>query len=69
MTQEQFNEAAKHANQSTIYGTPKDVLEQMERSLKDLNPQGFAPTMWMGGMPHDEVMRSLKLFAEKCLPE
>jgi alkanesulfonate monooxygenase SsuD/methylene tetrahydromethanopterin reductase-like flavin-dependent oxidoreductase (luciferase family) len=69
MTQEQVNEAAKHAYQSTIFGTPKDVLEQMDRSLKDLNPQGFAPTMWMGGMPHDEVMRSLKLFAEKCLPE
>jgi len=69
MTQEQVNEAAKFAYQSTIFGTPQDVIEQMERSLRDLNPQGFAPTLWMGGMPHEDAMRAVKLFAEKCLPE
>jgi len=69
MTQEQVDEAAKHAYHSTIFGTPADVLEQMEQSLRDLNPQGFAPTLWMGGMPHDEAMGAVKLFAEKCLPE
>lgn len=69
MTQEQVDEAAKHAFHSTILGTPQDVLEQMERSLTDLNPQGFAPTLWMGGMPHDEAMTAVKLFADKCLAE
>ena len=69
MTQEEVDEAAKHAYHSTIFGTPQDILDQMERSLRDLNPQGFAPTLWMGGMPHEIAMRSIKLFAEKCMPE
>lgn len=69
MTQEQVDAAAKEAFRSVIYGTHQDVLEQMEQSLRDLNPQGFAPTLWMGGMPHDEAMAGIKLFAEKCLPE
>lgn len=69
MTQEHIDAAAKHAFKTTIFGTPQDVLEQMERSLIDLAPQGFAPTLWMGGMPHEEAMRAMKLFADKCLPE
>ncbi len=69
MTQEQVDAAAKMAYVSAIYGDPKTVLGQMERSLRDLKPQAFSPTLYFGGMPHEECMRSLKLFAEKCMPE
>jgi len=69
MTQEQVDEAAKHAYTSTIFGTPQDVLEQMEQSLIDLRPQAFAPTLWLGGMPHQEAMAAVKMFADKCMPE
>lgn len=69
MTQEQVDEAAKHAYLQTIYGTPQDVLEKMHATLVELNPQGFAPTLWSGGMPHEDAMAGIKLFAEKCIPE
>lgn len=69
MTQEEIDEAAKHTYKTAVYGTPQDVLEQLEETKNTLNPQGMAPTLWMGGMPHDEAMASVKLFAEKCLPE
>lgn len=69
MTQEQVDAAAKHAYQGMIFGTAQNVLEQMEQSLVDLRPQAFAPTLWMGGMPHDEAMAAVKMFAEQCMPE
>ena len=69
MTQEQVDEAAKHAYHGMIHGTPRDVLEQMERSLVDLRPQAFAPTLWTSGMPHEEAMAAIRLFAEECMPE
>lgn len=69
MTQEQVDEAAKHAFASMIFGTSQDVLEAMHQSLVDLRPQAFAPTLWSGGMPHEEAMASVKLFADTCLQE
>lgn len=69
MTQEQVDEAAKHAYHQTIYGTPQDVIEKFRATYDELKPQGFAPTLWSGGMEHDQAMAGVKLFAEKCLPE
>jgi alkanesulfonate monooxygenase SsuD/methylene tetrahydromethanopterin reductase-like flavin-dependent oxidoreductase (luciferase family) len=55
--------------QSSIYGTPLQVLEKHEAVKKLRKPQGFFPHLWTGGMPHGEAMRNTQFFATHCLRE
>jgi alkanesulfonate monooxygenase SsuD/methylene tetrahydromethanopterin reductase-like flavin-dependent oxidoreductase (luciferase family) len=69
MTEEQVEESAKTAGQGSIAGTPKEVLEQLWAVKEARDPQGMMPHLYTGGMPHDECMRSIRLFAKECLAE
>jgi alkanesulfonate monooxygenase SsuD/methylene tetrahydromethanopterin reductase-like flavin-dependent oxidoreductase (luciferase family) len=69
MTPEQAEVAIKDAHKSSIAGTPKQVLEQLNEVRIQRQPQGMMPHLYTGGMPHDECMRSIRLFAKECLAE
>jgi alkanesulfonate monooxygenase SsuD/methylene tetrahydromethanopterin reductase-like flavin-dependent oxidoreductase (luciferase family) len=69
MTPEQAEQAIKDAHKSSIAGTPKQVLEQLDEVRQQRQPQGMMPHLYTGGMPHDECMRSIRLFAKECLAE
>lgn len=69
MTPEQAEVAIKDAHKSSIAGTPKQVLEQLDEVRRQRQPQGMMPHLYTGGMPHDECMRSIRLFAKECLAE
>ncbi len=69
MTPEQAQAAIENAHKSSIAGTPREVLEQLEDVKRRRKPQGMMPHLYTGGMPHDECMRSIRLFASKCLAE
>jgi len=69
MTEEQVEEAVKTAGKSAIAGSPKEVLEQLWAVKEARDPQGMMPHLYTGGMPHDECMRSIRLFAKECLAE
>jgi alkanesulfonate monooxygenase SsuD/methylene tetrahydromethanopterin reductase-like flavin-dependent oxidoreductase (luciferase family) len=69
MTPEQAEQAIKDAHKSSIAGTPRQVLEQLDKVRVQRNPQGMMPHLYTGGMPHDECMRSIRLFAKECLQE
>ncbi len=69
MTPEQAEAATRDAHKSSIAGNPKQVLEQLDEVRKQRNPQGMMPHLYTGGMPHDECMRSIRLFARECLRE
>jgi alkanesulfonate monooxygenase SsuD/methylene tetrahydromethanopterin reductase-like flavin-dependent oxidoreductase (luciferase family) len=69
MTPEQAEVAIKDAHKSSIAGTPKEVLEQLDAVRIQRQPQGMMPHLYTGGMPHDECMRSIRLFAKECLAE
>ena len=69
MTPEQAEVAADNAYKSSIAGTPREVLEQLEEVRRQRQPQGMMPHLYTGGMPHDECMRSIRLFAKECLAE
>jgi len=69
MTPEQAEEAIRNAHQNSIAGTPREVLEQLEQIKRIRQPQGMFPHLYTGGMPHEECMRSIRLFASKCLNE
>jgi len=69
MTPEQAEEAIRNAHKTSIAGTPREVLEQLEEVKRLRQPQGMFPHLYTGGMPHEECMRSIRLFASKCLNE
>jgi alkanesulfonate monooxygenase SsuD/methylene tetrahydromethanopterin reductase-like flavin-dependent oxidoreductase (luciferase family) len=69
MTPEQAEAASENAYKSSIAGTPKEVLEQLDEVRRQRQPQGMMPHLYTGGMPHDECMRSIRLFAKECLKE
>ena len=69
MTPEQADIAAANAGKGSVAGTPTEVLEQLEAIRKLREPQGMFPHMYTGGMPHEECLRSMRLFAKACLGE
>jgi len=69
MTPEQAQVAIESAHKSSIAGTPNEVLEQLEEVKQRRQPQGMMPHLYTGGMAHEECLRSVRLFAKKCLNE
>jgi alkanesulfonate monooxygenase SsuD/methylene tetrahydromethanopterin reductase-like flavin-dependent oxidoreductase (luciferase family) len=51
------------------WGTPEQVLEKFEHMRKMIGTNAVMPGFSYGGMPYDKVESSVRLFAEKCLPE
>ena len=52
-----------------VTGTPQMILDRMWELKEFYKPQGFFPHVYYGGMPQDECLKTLHLFAEKVLPE
>ena len=50
-------------------GTAQDVLEKFAEKKREIEPQGFFPHLYTGGMPDDEATRNLRHFGRHCLPE
>jgi alkanesulfonate monooxygenase SsuD/methylene tetrahydromethanopterin reductase-like flavin-dependent oxidoreductase (luciferase family) len=69
MTPEQAQVAIDNAHKSSIAGNPREVLEQLEDVKRVREPQGMIPHLYTGGMRHEECVRSIELFSQKCLDE
>ncbi|MCB2067818.1 MAG: LLM class flavin-dependent oxidoreductase [Erythrobacter sp.] len=54
---------------SAVTGTPQMILDRMWELKEIYQPQGFFPHVHFGGMPQEDAVRSIRLFAEKVLPE
>ncbi len=52
-----------------VTGTPQMILDRMWELKQIYQPQGFFPHLYFGGMPQEDAVRSIHLFAEKVLPE
>jgi alkanesulfonate monooxygenase SsuD/methylene tetrahydromethanopterin reductase-like flavin-dependent oxidoreductase (luciferase family) len=51
-----------------IFGEPSYCLERLQQIREALGVQQIMAWMNIGGMPHEKVMRSMQLFAERVLP-
>jgi alkanesulfonate monooxygenase SsuD/methylene tetrahydromethanopterin reductase-like flavin-dependent oxidoreductase (luciferase family) len=51
-----------------IFGEPSYCLERIHHLREALGVQQIMAWMNIGGMPHDKVSRSMRLFAERVLP-
>jgi len=54
---------------SNAYGTPNEILEKLEQRYKIVGEFDMATCFRFGGIPYDQSIESLKLFAEKVMPE
>ncbi len=69
MTEADVERAADNAVETSTAGDPKTVLEKLDEVRRERKPQGMIPHLYTGGMPHDECVRSIRLFAKTCLNE
>ena len=61
--------AAEAYIQANTYGTPDQVLEKLRANLEVAGDYDLSLAFSLGGRPYPEVEKSMRLFAEKCLPE
>ena len=59
--------AARRATQPI--GTPDEIIEKIRAVQQTISLEKVVLHMFYGGMPRDKAEKSLKLFAEKVLPE
>jgi alkanesulfonate monooxygenase SsuD/methylene tetrahydromethanopterin reductase-like flavin-dependent oxidoreductase (luciferase family) len=52
-----------------LFGTPEYVAEKIQELQKELNLQELLLWVNHNGLPHDKMMRSLKLFTEEVMPK
>ena len=78
MQQNRSNAASRAASldYETVYddyaaiGTPEQVVSKLRFFQRLFDPQEFMGWFNIGGMlPHEEVANSMKLFAEKVIPQ
>jgi alkanesulfonate monooxygenase SsuD/methylene tetrahydromethanopterin reductase-like flavin-dependent oxidoreductase (luciferase family) len=51
-----------------IFGEPSYCLERLQQIREVLGVQQIMAWMNIGGMPHEKVLRSMRLFSERVLP-
>ncbi|MBV8085734.1 MAG: LLM class flavin-dependent oxidoreductase, partial [Chloroflexi bacterium] len=51
-----------------IFGSPDTVRSRLANYQKEMGFGKLVPLMHFGSLPHDQTMRSLKLFAEEVMP-
>ena len=50
-------------------GTPDEIIEKIRTLQETISLEKLVIHMFYGGMPRDKAERSLRLFAERVLPE
>ena len=66
---EQIDAYCENFSKGAITGTPQMILDRLWELKGIYQPQGFFPHLYFGGMPQDDALRSMRLFANKVLPE
>jgi alkanesulfonate monooxygenase SsuD/methylene tetrahydromethanopterin reductase-like flavin-dependent oxidoreductase (luciferase family) len=69
MTEDDVEKAAANVVATSIVGTPQTVLGMLDEVRKVRQPQGMMPHVYTGGMPHEDCMNSIRVFAKHCLKE
>ena len=55
--------------EQVIYGSPESVADRLLALREDLGFSDFSGWMNCGGhIPHERVLRSMRLFAERAMP-
>jgi alkanesulfonate monooxygenase SsuD/methylene tetrahydromethanopterin reductase-like flavin-dependent oxidoreductase (luciferase family) len=60
--------AEMRAQSRVIYGNPDEVIQGIHRARQNFEFDTIAAVFNWGGLPHEQVMRSMRLFAKEVLP-
>ena len=52
-----------------LFGTPKQVLDQIEHRMRVFGDIDLSLCVSYGGLPYDDVAKNMRVFAEKVMPE
>ena len=69
VTGDAAEEYIRNFGRAAVTGTPQMILERLWELKQMYNPQAFFPHIYYGGMPREEALKNIHLFAEKVLPE
>ncbi len=69
MDEGDVDKAIEGVIEGSIHGDPQMILEKLAEVKKTRDPQGMIPHLYTGGMPHEDCMRSINIFARHCLRE
>ncbi|HEX2172299.1 MAG TPA: LLM class flavin-dependent oxidoreductase, partial [Dehalococcoidia bacterium] len=64
-----FFESARFREDRFIFGDPELVAREVRRYLEETPTTLFIARMQLPGMPHEKVTRSMRLFAERVMPQ
>jgi alkanesulfonate monooxygenase SsuD/methylene tetrahydromethanopterin reductase-like flavin-dependent oxidoreductase (luciferase family) len=56
------------ARDHLLIGTPEVVAEQIARLRDETGMDDLATLMWLPGVDHRDIMRSIELFGERVIP-
>ncbi|MFQ6029300.1 MAG: LLM class flavin-dependent oxidoreductase [Dehalococcoidia bacterium] len=55
-------------HRGTAFGSPERVIDTLKTYMRELGGSHFMVQMRIGGLEHEKVRRSMKLFAEEVMP-
>lgn len=63
-----FDEAMETLRRRFIIGSPEDVVRECERYAQEIGTRHLIFRMQFPGIPHEKVMRSIRLLGEEVMP-
>ena len=63
-----FKEAMETLRERFIIGSPEDIIRKCELYSKELGTRHFVFRMQFPGIPHEKVMKSVRLLGEEVIP-
>jgi hypothetical protein len=69
MKEEDVEKAVPGVIANSLAGNPQEVLTKLDEVRRLREPQGMVPHLYTGGMPHEDAMNSIQIFAKHCLNE
>ena len=64
-----FRPIGDHERDEMAFGGPDTVVEKLESLRDETGVNNIICWMNFGGLPHDAVLRSMRLFAEEVMPK
>jgi alkanesulfonate monooxygenase SsuD/methylene tetrahydromethanopterin reductase-like flavin-dependent oxidoreductase (luciferase family) len=65
---DQYNWEGMKAMGRNVYGNPDECIRCIQNTMEHYDFDIFSATFNFGGLPHTDVMRSMKLFAQEVMP-
>lgn len=63
-----YDWAGMRAQGRNVYGTPDECIEAIKRTIANYDFDVFSSAFNVGGIPHEQIKKSMRLFAKEVMP-